>query len=82
MYPDWGPRQREISETELRCTARDLAHRSGTDVIMVINYQLPRWEEVTAAGAATGAIHPTEDYFIYRMQHSRLATTRERSGCQ
>lgn len=80
-HPDWGPRQRELGDPELRCIARGLAARKGQDVILVMNRELPAWEELTPAGATTGAIVSTEEYHLYRLRHDRLAPTAPAAGC-
>src|SRR6185295_15153551 len=74
-YPDWGPQQRELSDAELRCAARELVRREGRDVVLVINRELPPWDEVAAAGATSGAIVPTEDYHLYWMRLGRMGAT-------
>jgi hypothetical protein len=79
--PDWGPEQREISDPELRCTARELARREGEDIVLVINRELPPWEELEPAGSTTGAIQATEDYHLYRLRHSRLGPTAQAAQC-
>jgi len=80
-YPDWGPRQRELGDPEVRCAARDLARREGEDVVLVMNWELPPWEEVDAAGSRLGAIVATEDYRLYRLRHERLGRTEQAAGC-
>jgi len=80
-HPDWGPEQRELSDPELRCIARGLAGREGQDVILVMNRELPPWEELTPAGATAGAIVSTEEYHLYRLRHDRLAPTAPAAGC-
>jgi hypothetical protein len=81
-HPDWGPRQREVSPAELRCAARDLARRQGGDVVLVMNWELPPWEEITPAGSRTGAIVASEDYHLYRLLHSRLDATAPAARCE
>jgi hypothetical protein len=80
-HPDWGPDQRELSEQELRCAARDFARREGRDVVLVMSRELPLWEELDAAGATFGAIVPTEDYHLYWLRFGRLAATARAAGC-
>ena len=80
-HPDWGPRQRELSEPEVRCAARDFARREGSDVVLVINRQLPAWVELDAAGARTGAIVRSEDYSLYLLRASRLPATAAAAQC-
>lgn len=80
-YPDWGPEQREISDPELRCTARELTRREGEDVVLVINRELPPWEELEPAGSRTGAIQATEDYHLYWLRLSRLGSTAQAAHC-
>jgi 16S rRNA G1207 methylase RsmC len=79
--PDWGPEQREISDQELRCAARGLARREGGDIVLVINRQLPLWEELTPAGSTRGAIVATEDYHLYRLRYSLLGPTAQAAQC-
>jgi hypothetical protein len=80
-YPDWGPEQREMSDPELRCAARDLARREGRDIVLVINRELPPWEEIDPAGSRVGAIVGTEDYFLYFLRRGRLAGTAAAAQC-
>jgi hypothetical protein len=80
-YPDWGPEQRELSDQEVRCAARDLARREGGDIVLVMNRELPPWAELDAAGATRGAIVATEDYHLYRLRKSRLPETDPAAGC-
>jgi len=80
-HPDWGPEQRELSDPELRCVARDLARREARDIVLVMNRELPPWEELTPAGSRTGAIVSTEDYHLYRLSYGRLAATAQAAGC-
>jgi hypothetical protein len=80
-HPDWGPTQREMSDPELRCAARDLAAREDRDIILVMNRELPPWEELTPAGATAGAIVATEDYHLYRLHSDRLGPTAPAAGC-
>ncbi len=81
-HPDWSPRQRELAEPEVRCAARQLAEREGRDVVLVINRELPAWEELEPLGARTGAIERSEDYHLYRLVHGRLAATAPAAACQ
>jgi hypothetical protein len=81
-HPDYGPQQRELSAQEVRCAARDLARREGGDIVLVMNWELPPWEELDPAGAATGAIVATEDYHLYRLNYSRLQATAQVAGCE
>lgn len=59
-HPDWGPQQRELSEQEVRCAARELARRAGGDIVLVMNWELPPWEEMDPAGARVGAIQASQ----------------------
>lgn len=79
--PDWGPEQRELSDPELRCAARELARREGGDIVLVINRELPPWEELVPAGSTRGAIQETEDYYLYRLPYSRLGPTAPAARC-
>lgn len=72
-HPDWGPEQRETSDAEVREAARDLACRTGSDVVLVTNHPLPPWPELVLEGSCTGAIHPSEDYHLSRLVLGRLA---------
>jgi hypothetical protein len=81
-HPDWGPGQREMSDPELRCAARDFARREGRDVVLVINRELPPWEEIAAAGSTRGAIVATEDYHLYRLRFGRLGPTAQAARCE
>jgi hypothetical protein len=54
-YPDWGPRQRERGREELRCAARELARREAGDILLVMNQELPPWEELAVGGPRVGA---------------------------
>lgn len=80
-YPDWGPEQREMSDPEVRCAARELARREGRDIVLVINRELPPWEELDAAGSRAGAIVRTEDYHLYWLRHGRLDETARAVQC-
>jgi hypothetical protein len=79
--PDWGPEQRELGEPEVRCAARELARREGRDIVLVINRELPPWEELDPAGATLGAIVATEDYHLYRLRYGRLGSTAPAAQC-
>jgi hypothetical protein len=81
-HPDWGPRQRELNDPELRCAARELAQREGKDIVLVMNRELPPWEELTPAGATLGASAPTEDFHLYLLRYSRLGATARAAQCQ
>jgi hypothetical protein len=81
-HPDYGPQQRELSVQEVRCAARDLARREGGDIVLVTNWELPPWEELTPAGSMTGAIVATEDYHLYRLSYGRLDATALAAGCE
>lgn len=80
FYPDWGPKQREMSDQELRRAARDLARREGRDVVLVMNRELPSWGELVAEGSCVGAIQRTEDYYLYRLRLDRLHETEGESA--
>jgi hypothetical protein len=80
-YPDWGPEQRELSEQEVRCAARDLAGREGADIVLVMNRELPPWPELDAAGFTRGAIEATEDYHLYWLRYHRLRGTAQAAAC-
>jgi hypothetical protein len=81
-HPYWGPQQREISAPELRCVARELAAREVKDIVLVMNSELPSWEELDPAGSRIGAIQATEDYHLYRLLYSRLGPTAQAAGCE
>ena len=81
-HPDWGPEQRELNAQEVRCAARDLVRREGGDIVLVMNRELPPWEELTPAGSRTGAIVATEDYHLYRLSYARLEATTQAAGCE
>lgn len=81
MHPDWGPRQRELKEPELRCAARELAAREGRDIVLVINREMPQWAELDAAGSERGAIVATEDYHLYWLRHRRLNASAQQAAC-
>ena len=66
----------------MRCAARELAWREGGDIVLVMNWELPPWEEVTPAGSRLGAIVRTEDYHLYRLFYSRLAATAQAAQCE
>lgn len=81
-HPDWGPIQRELTRREVRCIARRLAAREGSDVVLVVNRrELPPWPEIEAAGSRRGAITPSEDYHLYRLRRDLLAATAARARC-
>ena len=80
-YPDWGPRQRDISIEELRCAARGLAQRENRDIVLVMNRDLPPWREVSFAGATSGAIVSSENYRLYTLSLGRLAATAAEAHC-
>jgi hypothetical protein len=80
-HPDWGPEQRELSEPEVRCAARELALREARDIVLVRNKELPPWEELDPAGSTHGAIEATEDYHLYRLHRERLAETAPAAQC-
>jgi hypothetical protein len=80
-HPDWGPEQRDLSEHEVRCAARALARREGGDIVLVMNWELPPWEELAPAGSRLGAIVATEDYHLYRLPHGRLGATARVAQC-
>jgi hypothetical protein len=80
-YPDWGPEQRELGEPEVRCAARELARREGRDIVLVMNRELPPWEELDPAGSRVGAIQATEDYHLYRLRRERLEGTAQAARC-
>lgn len=80
-HPDWGPRQRELSPEEVRCAARELARREGRDIGLVMNWELPPWEELDAVGSTSGAIEKTEDYHLYWLRRGRLDGTAQAAKC-
>jgi hypothetical protein len=80
--PDWSPRQRDLSPSELRCAARGLAQRHGKDVVLVMNRELPRWPELDPAGSVHGAIVQSEDYDIYLLRVARLPGTADEAACR
>lgn len=79
--PDWGPEQRELDPSEVRCAARELALREARDLFLVMTWELPGWREVEAVGSRLGAIQPSEDYRLYRLRHERLAATAAAARC-
>jgi hypothetical protein len=81
-HPDWGPEQRELSAPELRCAARELAAREAKDIVLVMNSELPSWEELDPAGSRIGAIQATEDYHLYWLRYSRLGPTVQAAQCE
>jgi hypothetical protein len=80
-HPDWGPEQRELSEQEVRCAARELAAREARDIVLVMNRELPPWEELDPAGFRLGAIVASEDYHLYWLRTSRLGPTTGAAHC-
>lgn len=80
-HPDWGPGQRDLTMEELRCASRALAARERGDVGLVLSRELPAWKEIEPAGATRGAIQASEDYFLYRLNHSRLPQTAAAARC-
>jgi hypothetical protein len=80
-HPDYGPEQRELSPQEVRCAAQELARREAQDIVLVMNWELPPWEELTPAGSRTGAIVATEDYYLYWLRYGRLKATASAAGC-
>ena len=80
-HPDWGPGQRELSEQEVRCAARELAAREAKDIVLVMNRELPPWEELDPAGSRLGAIVKSEDYHLYWLRTSRLSSTAGAAQC-
>jgi len=80
-HPDYGPEQRELSEQEVRCAARELARREAGDIVLVMNRELPSWEELDPAGSRLGAIVGTEDYHLYWLRSSRLGSTAQAAHC-
>jgi hypothetical protein len=81
-HPDYGPEQRELSVHEVRCAARELARHEGEDVVLVMNWELPPWEELAPAGSRLGAIVGTEDYHLYWLRYSRLGPTTQAAHCE
>jgi hypothetical protein len=80
-FPDYGPEQRELSDQELRCAARELARREARDIVLVANRELPPWGELAAAGATLGAIVATEDYHLYWLRRGLLSATAPAARC-
>ena len=80
-HTDWGPLQRDLQPQELRCAARRLAAREGRDVLLVLNAPIPHWPELQPVAAATGAIVPTENYWLHRLVFAQLPATLPSSGC-
>jgi hypothetical protein len=80
-HPDWGPEQRELSDDEVRCAARELARREARDIVLVMNREIPSWEELTPAGSTRGAIVATEDYHLYLLRYGSLAATDRAAQC-
>ncbi len=81
-HPDWGPRQREMTPDEVRCAARELSRREGRDIVLVMNWELPAWEEVEPIGSRRGAIEESEDYRLYWLRRDRLDGTYGAAGCE
>jgi hypothetical protein len=50
--------------------------------VLVLNWELPPWEEVKPIGAWTGAIEESEDYRLYWLRRGRLEGTGGAAGCQ
>jgi hypothetical protein len=71
-HTDWGPQQLDVGLDELRCQARRLAHREADDVVLVMNAPLPPWDEVRLLHGVTGAMVSSENYFLYRLDRTRL----------
>lgn len=80
-HTDWGPLQRDIFPHALRCAARALAAREHGDIVLVMNKELPAWPEIQLAGARTGAMVPTENYFLYRLLYGSLARSETEAAC-
>jgi hypothetical protein len=81
-HPDWGPEQRELSDQELRCAARELAAREARDIVLVMNRELlPLWEELDPAGSRLGAIVKSEDYHLYWLRYNRVGPTVQAAQC-
>ena len=80
-YPDWGPQQRDVTMDELRCSARALAQRKRHDIVLVMNRQLPPWNEVSPSGETNGAIVASENYRLYVLALDRLAATATEANC-
>jgi hypothetical protein len=80
--PDWGPEQRELTLPEVRCAARELARRESGDIVLVMTWELPPWEELDAAGSRLGAIQNSEDYRLYWLRHGRLDGTAQAAQCE
>jgi hypothetical protein len=80
-HPDWGPEQRELSPQEVRCAARELARHEGEDIVLVMSWELPSWEELDPAGSRVGAIQASEDYHLYWLRYGRLGSTARAAGC-
>jgi hypothetical protein len=74
--------QRELSVPEVRCAARELAAREAKDIVLVMNWELPPWEELDLAGSRLGAIESTEDYHLYWLRYSRLGPTARAAQCE
>lgn len=81
FYPDWGPGQRELAPQEVRCVARALARRQASDVVLVLSWEPPPWEELTPAGSRLGAVVRSEDYRLYRLPYRLLGPTARAAQC-
>lgn len=80
-HPGWGPDERQLTRRELRCAARELAGLEGRDIVLVMNYELPAWQELDAAGSVLGAIETAESYHLYYLRHARLEATAAGAAC-
>ncbi|MEO7795599.1 MAG: hypothetical protein ABIV06_12590 [Thermoanaerobaculia bacterium] len=80
-HPDWGPEQHDLTLPVLRCAARALAAAEGRDIGLVVNRELPQWEEIEAQDAVLGAIEASEDYHLYRLYLDRLTRSALAAGC-
>ena len=80
-HPSWGPEQRELTEGELRCAARELTRRKARDIVLIMNQELPPWDELASIDARRGAIESSEDYYLYWLRHDRLGRTVEAAHC-
>lgn len=80
-YVDWGPEQRELPPADVRCAARRLARREGSDVILVLTWDPPPWPEIELVGARLGAIQASEDYRVYRLRLDRLPPSDADAAC-
>jgi hypothetical protein len=66
---------------EVRCAARELTAREARDIVLVMNWELPPWEELDPAGSTVGAIQATEDYHLYWLRYSLLGPTAQAARC-